>query len=76
MIELNKEQLRLNLKVARMKAGFTQKDVNDKFKKNALWLSRIENNPEKIPFTTFVELANLYGCTINDFFMDCDLTQS
>lgn len=76
MIELNKEQLRLNLKVARMKAGFTQQDVNNKFKKNALWLCRIEKNPEKIPFSIFIELANLYGCTINDFFMDCNLTES
>ena len=57
-----------NLKQARKYAGFTQKQVAEKFNMTQQQYSRFENGVFELNYTQILELCELYGITPNELF--------
>ena len=62
------EKVGSNLKQARKDAGFTQKQVAEKFNMTQQQYSRFENGVFELNYTQILELCELYGITPNELF--------
>ena len=62
------EKVGSNLKQARKYAGFTQKQVAEKFNMTQQQYSRFENGVFELNYTQILELCELYGITPNELF--------
>lgn len=62
------EKVGNNLKQARKYAGFTQKQVAEKFNMTQQQYSRFENGVFELNYTQILELCELYGITPNELF--------
>lgn len=51
----------------RKDAGLSQSDVAKKLKCTASAINQYENGKRKPSFDVLVKLAEIYGCTVNDF---------
>ena len=60
---------KMNMKIARMKAGFTQKDVADKLNVVIQTVSRWETGEVPIPVEKLKELSKMYNVT-TDFLLE------
>lgn len=58
----------INFKIARIKAGFSQKEVAERLKVNINTVSRWEKGTQKIQIDSLLLLADLYGVT-TDFLL-------
>ena len=52
------------LRAARIKAGLTQHQVANKFKKPQSFIARLESGQRRIDVVELKVLANLYGCSL------------
>ena len=57
-----------NLKQARKDAGFTQKQVAEKFNMTQQQYSRFENGVFELNYTQILDLCKLYNITPNELF--------
>ena len=62
------EKIGANLKQARKDAGFTQKQVAEKFNMTQQQYSRFENGVFELNYTQILELCKLYNITPNELF--------
>lgn len=51
----------------RKEAGLSQAEVADKLKCTPSAVNQYENGKRRPSFETLVKLAEIYGCTVNDF---------
>lgn len=58
----------INLKIARIKAGLSQREVAERLKVNINTVSRWEKGTQKIQIDSLILLADLYGVT-TDFLL-------
>lgn len=58
----------INLKIARIKAGLSQREVAGRLKVNINTVSRWEKGTQKIQIDSLILLADLYGVT-TDFLL-------
>lgn len=58
----------INLKIARIKAGLSQREVAERLRVNINTVSRWEKGTQKIQIDSLVLLADLYGTT-TDFLL-------
>lgn len=69
MDNLSISALRNNLRAYRVKNGFTQEDVAEKLEVCVSTVKYWERNPNKLTFEKLVKLAQLYNCSVKDFFL-------
>ena len=62
------EKIGSNLKQARKDAGYTQKQVAEKFNMTQQQYSRFENGVFELNYTQILELCKLYNITANELF--------
>ena len=62
------EKIGANLKQARKDAGFTQKQVAQKFNMTQQQYSRFENGVFELNYTQILDLCKLYNITPNELF--------
>ena len=62
------EKIGANLKQARKDAGFTQKQVAEKFNMTQQQYSRFENGIFELNYTQILDLCKLYNITPNELF--------
>lgn len=62
------EKIGANLKQARKDAGFTQKQVAEKFNMTQQQYSRFENGVFELNYTQILDLCKLYNITPNELF--------
>lgn len=65
---IDEEVVRMNLKIARIKAGLTQAEAADKVGISRQTLVGYESDPANITFKVFKRFANVYGCEMGFFF--------
>ena len=70
MNTISVESLRKNIKGLRVKAGYTQDQAAEKLELSKETIYRWEKEPQKMPITKLAVLAQLYNCTVNDFFAE------
>lgn len=63
------EKIGSNLKQARKDAGYTQKQVAEKFNMTQQQYSRFENGVFELNYTQILELCKLYNITANELFL-------
>lgn len=63
------EKIGANLKQARKDAGFTQKQVAEKFNMTQQQYSRFENGVFELNYTQILELCELYNISPNELFL-------
>lgn len=68
MKTISADVLKRNIKSLRVRAGFTQDQAADKLLISKETIYRWEKEPEKMPIVKLAVLADLYHCTVNDFF--------
>jgi transcriptional regulator with XRE-family HTH domain len=66
-METNDRQLATKLKEFRERAGLNQTEVAMKLGFTQSAVNQYENGKRTPNFETLVKLAEIYGCTINDF---------
>lgn len=76
MKQISNEQIANNLKGYRVKAGFTQENVAELLGVDKRTIINYESNAGNVKLDTYVKLANIYGCCLQDFFMASNITQS
>lgn len=64
------EALRKNIKGLRVKAGYTQVQAAEELELTKETIYRWEKEPQKMPIVKLAVLANLYNCSVNDFFAE------
>ncbi len=69
MDSLSISMLRNNLKAYRVKNGYSQEVVADLLGICVSTIKNWERNPEKITFEKLVKLADIYKCSVKDFFL-------
>lgn len=69
MMTLENHIISKNIKAARIRAGFTQKEIARVLNINRATYQAIENNPIAYPFTKMEPIAAAFGCKVADFFM-------
>lgn len=57
----------LELKVARIRAGLTQRDVAKKLKVYRNYVSKVESGERKLDVLELAEFCHLYGVTLSEF---------
>lgn len=62
--------LKRNIKSYRVRAGYTQETAADVLNITRETMFRWEKEPQKMPFIKLALLANLYNCSVNDFFTE------
>ena len=62
------EKIGANLKQARKDAGYTQKQVAEKFNMTQQQYSRFENGVFELNYTQILELCKFYNITPNELF--------
>jgi transcriptional regulator with XRE-family HTH domain len=60
-------KLVLELKIARIRAGLTQRDVAKKLKTYKTYVSKVESAERKIDVVELAEFCHLYGTTLSAF---------
>lgn len=58
----------INIKVERIRAEISLKETAEKLGVSRQCYYLWEKHPERIKASTLLELANIFGCNINDFF--------
>ena len=74
MKQITNEQIANNLKGYRVKAGLTQENVADLLGVDKRTIINYESNAGNVKLDTYVKLANIYGCYLQDFFVVCSIT--
>ena len=69
MKKISFETLKSNIKSYRVKAGYTQEAAADELEVTRETMFRWEKEPQLLPITKLAKLADLYNCSVNDFFM-------
>lgn len=59
-----------NIKAMRAKAGLTQEETAEKLKMTRASYSSREKEPRKYSLEKLEQMAELFGCSVGDFFMD------
>lgn len=67
-METNELQISRNIKAQRNKKGYTQQDVADILKVSKATYLDIENKPLKRAIGELMKLADIFECTLDDFF--------
>lgn len=70
MNKISIETLKRNIKGLRVKAGFTQDQAADALLLSKETIFRWEKEPQKMPIIKLALLADLYHCSVNDFFTE------
>ena len=70
MNRISIEALRRNMKSLRVKAGFTQDQAADMLEMSKETIYRWEKEPHLLPIIKLAELAQIYHCSVNDFFTE------
>lgn len=68
------EILKNNIKSLRVRAGLTQEQTAEKLKMSRANYILLENNPGKIKTNTYFELCKIFNCSINEFFLNINVT--
>ena len=74
MKQITNEQIANNLKGYRVKAGLTQEKVAELLGVDKRTIINYEANAGNVKLDTYVKLANIYGCYLQDFFVACNIT--
>lgn len=69
MKKITSEQISNNMKGCRTRAGFSQEEVAKSLEVRRETVINWENKPGTVCLKTFIALADLYDCSVNDFFM-------
>ena len=70
MNNISIETLRRNIKSYRVKAGYTQEAAADELEVTRETMFRWEKEPQKMAFIKLARMAELYNCSVNDFFTE------
>lgn len=70
MNKMSFETIRRNIKSLRVKAGYTQETAAEELEVSRETMFRWEKEPQQMPITKLAKLADLYECSIYDFFAD------
>ena len=66
--QINELVVSNNLKSARIKAGLLQDQVAERLGVSRQTMSSYETDPGKLKLAQFLQLAEIYGCSIGYFF--------
>lgn len=69
MKHIDVELVSRNLKACRIRAGYTQAEASKKIGKSDRMVQIYEANPKVMSIEVMLSLANLYGCSPQDFFV-------
>ena len=69
-MELDYKAIGKRVKIARIKAGFTQEQVCNKTGLSSSHMSNIETGSTKVGLPTLITVANVLGVTIDDLLYD------
>lgn len=75
-METNEEQVSRNIKAVRQKRGLTQEEIAKNMSISKPTYVQIENNPFNQSIVRLTELADALGCSIDEFFLKQNITQS
>lgn len=68
-METNEEQVSRNIKSMKVKYGLTNDIIAERLNVSSKTYMTIENNPFNYDMNKLIEVANVIGCNINDFFL-------
>jgi transcriptional regulator with XRE-family HTH domain len=75
-METNEEQVSRNIKSVRQKRGLTQEEIAKNMSISKPTYIQIENNPFKQSITKLIELSDVLDCSIDEFFLEQNITKS
>jgi len=70
MNNITVDVLKRNIQGLRVKAGYTQETAAEELQVSRETMFRWENKPMLMPIVKLAKLAELYHCSVNDFFTE------
>lgn len=75
MVFISNEKAAKRIKSFRAVAGLTQAEMAEKLGVTTKVYSRYENDPYSVPVAKLVPLAEQFGCSLGDFFVDMEYSK-